>query len=317
MSNKFVAGMAAFVIILGGATAYGFYADANNRAQDAVENLAEKYETQYDGKSTITYGDVKANILDQTATVNDLAFNVGDVGAVVKIASLTFSSEGNVDNKEFPTSMDFHIDGLEVLHDRLKTDLNENMGVDYFGRVINGSFGYHFDKESDVLKPYGNLVIGDINNMSFKTTLSNVRGVWNTIEASYAENKGKLYLDRADRRTVSKMAPKIRINHITFNYTNNGEIENLLEKFAANREITLAEFRTEVPEAIDYYMGDVTFAKDLQVFMSNPKNITFSVTPEKPMTFHQMVERFRMITSGHADKAIEGIEMDVTVNKEA
>lgn len=317
MSNKFAGGMAAFAVVLVGATAYGVYADANNRAQDAVKHLAEKYETQSKGEATITYGDVKANLLDQTATVNDLVFNIIDLGATAKIASVTFASEGYVENKEFPTSMDVHIDGLEILHDGLKTALNEEMSVDYFDHVMNGSFGYRFDKESDVLTPYGNLVIADINNMSFKTTLSNARGVWNTIEANYAKNEGKLDFDREERRTVRKMTPKIRINDMTFNYTNNGEVENLLEKFAENRGMTLAEFRTEIPEAIDYYMGDVSFAKDLQVFMTTPKNITFSVTPKTPMTLDDMGERFRMIGSGYADEAVEDLEMEVAVNKEA
>lgn len=309
---KLIAGVAAAVIIIGGG--FTVSSKADSAAEEKVNDLVQKIEAQADNGMKITYGKVNASILNSSVTVDDVSFNAVDGNPVFAISSLKLAAKGYVENKSFPTSLDVAVRDFKIVSEEALNDIKEDMNLDYSGHTIDASFGYQFVEKSDTLSPYINLAVSDLNEVSFQGTVSSVKGIWNAIEANYAANDGKIDFERKEGRKVQKMMPHIGINELSFTYANKGEMEVLFEKAASENGMSVEEMKAEIPGFIDLYLEDVEFADDLKAFVANPKQLSFSVTPEKPLTAEDISERFMMAAMGSAETAFEGINLKVKAN---
>jgi hypothetical protein len=288
---------------------------ADSAAEKAVSDMVQKIETQADNELVITYGGVGAGIFSQKVTVEDIEIKTPKGEPVFIVSAMDITADGYVANEKFPTSVEIGLHGLEVVDERVVSKLKQSSGTDYSDRLMNGSVGYDFDKSADTMSYSMFASTSGVSDLSLDGTFSNIKSVWDLFESNYAQNKGELDLDRDDERKFNQLIQNARLNGVEVTYVNNGEVERLLQKAAAESRQSVSDMQERfIPLAIDQYVGQGDIADELKAFASNPEKITVSVNPDEPVTFTNLSQRFMAYAMAGKKDALDSINLDVQAN---
>lgn len=284
----------------------------NAAAEVPVRELADKIEAESNGLE-IDFKSVDAPIFGNQVSVLGVDLKNADGNTVFGISSVDVTVDGFVKNEKFPTSGEISINELEIVGERAKRGFNQGP-VKYADSIIDINVGYSFDQAADTLSGYSTVTVPDLSESSAGITISNVAGIWEALEANYAENEGKVDMDFSERREVQKMLPQVKLNKAAVTYTNNGEIEELFAGVSEQEGMTVEELKAEIPRFVDYYVGDKAIAGELKTFLADPGMMSVSMIPAEPVSPGELVQRFMMASMGNTDRALDGLGLEVKAN---
>lgn len=310
-AKLFVALGAVVAIVAGGAVLSSV---VEGKAEEKVADFVTKMESEANGDVKITYGDVGASLTGDSVTVKDLAFSEPDGKAVFEIGSTSVGAKGYVEGEQFPSAVDIDIQGFQVVDAKALEQLKSEMGVDYKDRNADLAFGYEYKDKADTFSSHAELAVEGLNEVSLSVELSNVKGVWDILQANYKANKGTLDLGHAERQTLNQAAPNIKLHNAKLSYVNDGELDNFLDKVAAEKRVSVDQLKAQFPVAIDTYISDPEIAKELKEFVASPKSISLSISPEKALSFQEIAGQGMAVMMGQSGQVIETLNIKIEAN---
>ena len=313
MSVKRFGGIAAVAVIACGVGYIVAQSQVNSAAEESVRKMADKIEANADNGLKIDFKSVDAPIFGDNISVIGVTLNDKDGNPVFGMESVGVAAEGFVENEKFPTFADFSISEFEVVNEQVKAELNQG-GLGYGDRTLDVAFGYDFDKDADTLTSYSSMSVPKMSDTSASLTVSGVAGIWDVMEANYAENEGKIDLEYKERRNIQQMFRDIRVNDEEVIYENNGEIEQVVETVAAEEGLSVEQVNTRLPDMIDFYAGGSPFAGELKKFVADPVKLSVALNPAEPIAPAEFFQRFMMASMGNTEKALDGFGLEVKAN---
>ena len=263
-------------------------------AQEGVSQFVSKLEGVTKGDLSITYDAVEAGIFRDNVTVNNISFNDPYGHSFFKMESASLLSEDSVKNDTLPIASKVSIQGFEIINERALKDFERTTGLVYNEHNVDFDFEYNFSESKDTLSAQGNLLVSDMNDVSAKITLSNVKNYWNAIESNYASNGGHFDMKIDVARKSRRIASNININDFNLIYINKGEVGEKIGKMALKQNISVDDVELKISERINEGYSYFGFSDEANVFLKDPQNFTLSFNPEKPMTFKEISSLFHL-----------------------
>lgn len=309
--KKIAIGVAAAVVIAGG---FAFSSGSDAMAEKKVAAFVERAETKADGDVKIAYGDVSASMSAGSVAVDDVRLSEKDGNEVVEIGNVEVTAKGYVENEKLPYLASFSVSDMRILDERMLSELKSESGMDYSGKDIDVSFGYEFEESSDSMSAQAKLGVSDINEISFKAKVSGVNEAWALVQETYKANKGSMDFSQQQGREVGHKLQSAKFNSLSLTYENDGEIETLMTHAAEKNGITLEEFKQQIPNAVDHYIGDQNVAGELKKFLADPESITLSIEPDSAIPFAELPMVVMAGMMGQTEQVIQKLNIKVSAN---
>lgn len=312
---KIIAGVAIAGVLVGG----GLFvtSQANAVAKKHIDTFIQDIEKESGDEIDINYENVDVGLLNGSVTISDISFTDNGADAPsVTIAELTLKNSDYVPGESFPDSASLTLSNLEIVDQTLLDNLNQELDVDYTDKTINASAGYRFNEKFDQFSSDISFSISDVSDITAHATLSNVADLWSFVESNYAENDGDLKFDYSQKQKFQQLMAGVTGNKVSVEYTNHGEMENMIAMAARENGMSVSEFKAQIPLAIDMYTGnhDLEFTKKLKQFIENPERIALTMEPEEPLTLSQLSTMASMVLIGNSQSVIDKLNLSLSVN---
>jgi len=315
MKSKLIVSVVSAVVVAGCVGVAGY---ASHQAQLAAEegfaNFVDKVEATFDNEIRITYGDVKTDLFGGNATVSDVVIRSPQGDPAFSMSSLVVTSEGHVEGSKLPTSAELAFQDFKVVHEAPLKGLKRRMNLDLENQLVHGTIGYQYNDAQDLMQPYLKVSMPGRNDVDISIDVSNVRGVWNVLEANYDKLDDRIVLDRDENHEFKRNIRNIRLNNADFEYTNQGEIEKAIERLAEKEGMSVEELVPHMSEVIDAQLGESGLAPELKKFLVNPGKISVSLSADQPVSMEDVRNSMRYLSRNHLKEALEGIDVSIKAN---
>ena len=268
--KKIIPGLLIAAAITAGG-AYGAQMYANKEvAKEVAESIAKVSEVM-----TVTYGKARADIFKKTAYIEDVTITPLEEGAEPSHIDTIEVIDVDMEH-DFPTFMRMNFKGMDFDIDTLgeRAEVMRSMGYEKLKSDVE--IDYRYDVEAKELF---------VNNITNRTPTFGTVGV-------------KLHLSNIDL-TAGFMSllmtfPTINIHSAELSYVDDSFLPRLMKVLASNtgasddemKQQLLATFDAEIEAATDDVAREAFTAT--RNFFEDPKRITLSVSPEKPVQLMEL-----------------------------